>query len=36
MNIDDILDDMDEGRTAAALGIEGMSREDLLRYVNGT
>ena len=31
-----ILDDMDEGRTAAALGIEGMSREDLLRYVNGT
>ena len=30
-----ILDDMDEGRTAAALGIEGMSREELLAYVNG-
>ena len=30
-----ILDDMDEGRTAEALGIAGMDREELLTYVNG-
>ena len=30
-----ILDDMDEGRTAEALGIAGMDREALLTYVNG-
>ena len=30
-----ILDDLDEGRTAKALGIEGMTRDELLAYVNG-
>ena len=30
-----ILDDMDEGRTARALGLEGMDRDALLRFVNG-
>lgn len=30
-----VLDGLDEGRTAAALGIERMTKEELLRYVMG-